>query len=492
MKIIIFLSTCIALFACKPQPQQQQEAVPPQEGYEIKLHVAKMAGKDAMLAFYQNDDNRVGVCDTVHLDSAGYGVFRRPDRRLGRGLYLIYFPSGNMIQLLIGSQQYFTVTSDTTDYINTLVFENSPENTEFIEYQKFLQTQEKKMQEIEEEFSKETEPDEAVREKYAKRQDAIDEEVRARVAGIRKQYPGTVLANFLNFTLSPKIPDYSKTVAADAPDRENEIRRLSLYYLKKHYWDYTDLTDTMFFRIKEFKPKLDRYFTTLIIPNPDTLYEACVSIIEKARPNKTMFRYLTEYCIMHAFNHEIMGMDKAFVRLGERYYLSGEADWRTAESQKQLTDEIYKRQYNLLGNTALDLKLPSLEGGVVSLLETQAPYTLLLFWEPNCGHCKTVVPDVKKEIFDRFGPHGLKVFAVMTLTEKKEWEAFVEKNQLFDFINCYDPNRQSNYWTIYNVFSTPVLYLLDKDKKIIAKQLSVEQLVGLLREEYKRKGIEVR
>lgn len=80
----------------------------------------------------------------------------------------------------------------------------------------------------------------------------------------------------------------------------------------------------------------------------------------------------------------------------------------------------------------------------------------------------------------------------MTHTDKKEWEEFVEKNELFDFINCWDPNKQSNYWTIYNVFSTPVMYILDKDKKIIAKNLAVEQMVDLLKNEYKKQGIEIK
>ena len=185
-------------------------------------------------------------------------------------------------------------------------------------------------------------------------------------------------------------------------------------------------------------------------------------------------------------------MDEAFVKLGHHYYVSGIVDWLDKEQMKKITDEVYKRQYNLLNHQAIDLKLPSLEGNWVSLHETKAPFILLVFWEPNCGHCKKQVPLAKKEIFERFAPHGLKVFAVNTHTNKKEWEDFVEKHELFDFINCWDPNRQSNYWTIYNVFSTPVMYILDKDKKIIAKNLAVDQMVDLLKREYEKQGIKIK
>ena len=260
---------------------------------------------------------------------------------------------------------------------------------------------------------------------------------------------------------------------------------------RNHFWDYTNFTDSALIRTSNFKSKLDDYFEHWVIIHPDSLYRACVDIIEKARPNKTMFRYLLHYCTNTSFDHKIMGMDEAFVKLGQRYYMKkGEIYWLDEEALKKITDEVIKRQYNLIGKKGLALKLPTLEGNWTSLYETQAPYTLLLFWEPNCGHCKTTVPSVKKEIHDVFAPFGLKVFAVMTQTEKdkKAWEDFVEKYELFDFINTWDPNRQSNYWTLYNALTTPTMYILDKDKKIIAKNLTVEQMVDLLKREYNKQG----
>jgi len=184
-----------------------------------------------------------------------------------------------------------------------------------------------------------------------------------------------------------------------------------------------------------------------------------------------------------------MGMDEAFVKLGHHYYVSGIVDWLDKDQMKKITDEVYKRQYNLLNQQAIDLKLPTLERNWVSLHETKAPFILLLFWEPNCGHCKKQVPLAKKEIFERFGPYGLKVFAVNTHDNRDEWEKFVEKYDLFDFINCYAPDNRSNYRTYYNVFSTPTMYILDENKKFIAKNLSVEQMVDLLKKEYQKKNI---
>ena len=461
------------------------------QGYDIRINVNSMAGKNVILANYF--EGKVYACDTAKLDNQGNGFFRNRQKKLARGMYILLFSPSNYFDLIIGDNQHFSIKTDTTDYLRTMQFEGSPENTAFLDFQKFMTSQNQKMQALRNEFEKN--PDKAkeeIKKVYTDKFNQADREVRKYVADLSKKYPGSALTTFVNFTLSPETPDFSAQVPEGTKDRDMEIRRRAFYYTKAHFWDNTNFTDSMLIRTPVFKNKLDDYFQNWVIVHPDSLYRACVGVIEKAKPCKVMFRYLLNYCIVYTFDNKIMGMDEAFVKLGEHYYMSGQVDWLDKEQLKKITDEVIKRQYNLIGQKALDLKLPTLEGGWVSLLETKAPYTLLLFWEPNCGHCKKQIPLAKKEIYDRFSPYGLKVFAVNTHTDKKQWEEFIEKNELFDFINCWDPNRQSNYWTIYNVFSTPVMYILDKDKKIIAKNLAVEQMVDLLKNEYKKQGIEIK
>lgn len=482
MKRILFLSLLCGVFSSFTAYAQ---------GYDIRLHVANMPEKDVILANYF--EGKVYACDTAHLDAEGKGHFIDTTKKLARGMYLLLFSTNNYFDLIIGDKQNFSVTTDTTEYLKNMKFDGSPENSAFLEFQKYMTSQNKKMQALREEYEKNPDKEsEEVKKAYNEKFNLTDQEVRKYVAEMTAKYPGSAFATFINFTLTPETPDFSKEVVEGTEDRDMEIRRRTFFYAKKHYWDNTNFTDSMLVRTPMFKSKLDDYFKNWVVVHPDSLYLDCVNVIERAKSCKMMYRYLLNYCIVYTFDNKIMGMDEAFVKLGEHYYMSGKVDWLDKDQLKKITDEIIKREYNLIGHKALDLKLPTLEGGWVSLLETKAPYILLLFWEPNCGHCKKQVPEAKKEIYDRFSPYGLKVFAVMTHTDRKPWEEFVEKNELFDFINCWDPNRQSNYWTIYNVFSTPVMYILDKDKKIIAKSLAIEQMVDLLKNEYKKQGIEIK
>lgn len=51
--------------------------------------------------------------------------------------------------------------------------------------------------------------------------------------------------------------------------------------------------------------------------------------------------------------------------------------------------------------------------------------------------------------------------------------------------------QQPDYRNIYNLSSTPTMYLPDKDKKMTAKSLTIEQMVDLLKKEYQKMGMEI-
>ena len=93
--------------------------------------------------------------------------------------------------------------------------------------------------------------------------------------------------------------------------------------------------------------------------------------------------------------------------------------------------------------------------------------------------------------------YGLKIFALAKETDgtKKDWTSFIEKNHLNDWVHVYyskeDDKARTDanipgYSQLYDVQSFPTLYLLDKDKRIIAKKLTFEQIDEML--QYKLKN----
>src|SRR5690606_3022168 len=108
-----------------------------------------------------------------------------------------------------------------------------------------------------------------------------------------------------------------------------------------------------------------------------------------------------------------------------------------------------------------------------------------------CGHCKEVMPRVDSFYRNKWKPMGVKLFAMAKETEgtRNDWLNFIREKNLADWTHVYyskaaDKERTSNnipgYTQLYDAQVVPAIYLLDKDKKIIAKKLTVEQIDEIL------------
>jgi protein-disulfide isomerase len=142
---------------------------------------------------------------------------------------------------------------------------------------------------------------------------------------------------------------------------------------------------------------------------------------------------------------------------------------------------------NILGTPASDIELPDSTGRVVSLFSRKQEYTLLVFWDPTCGHCKETLPKIDSVYNSRWKKDGLGIYAVAKETEgtRSDWLRFIADKNIGHWSHVYyskevEQGRVSKnipgYSQLYDVQSFPTLYLLDKDKRIIAKKLSYEQM----------------
>jgi thiol-disulfide isomerase/thioredoxin len=169
-----------------------------------------------------------------------------------------------------------------------------------------------------------------------------------------------------------------------------------------------------------------------------------------------------------------MGHDAVMVKLADDIYLSGKADWVSKEFKDDLRKQIELIRPNLIGKKAENLVMDSYKGIFVSLYDIEKELIILYFWEPDCGHCKESTPKLKA-YYETAKNDNIEVFAVCTTADKPKWTKYIEDNKL-TWINGWDPARSSHFDYYYNVQSTPMVYILDKNKKIIAKKLAVEDI----------------
>jgi len=221
--------------------------------------------------------------------------------------------------------------------------------------------------------------------------------------------------------------------------------------------------------------------------HPDSTIKEIDRMLGNASLNDEMSRFLLVKFINRYLNQKYMWEDAVFVHLFEKYFSNKNYSWLNDKSKKIITDRAYSLMANIMGTPAADIELPDTNGKTASLYALESPFTVVVFWDPTCGHCKEVLPKIDSLYNAKWKAGGIKIFAVAKETDgsKKDWFDFIKDHHLQEWTNVYyskadDKLRTDNnipgYSQLYDINSFPTLYFLDKDKKIIAKKLTYDQI----------------
>ncbi|MFT3749374.1 MAG: DUF5106 domain-containing protein [Agriterribacter sp.] len=422
------------------------------------------------------------IIDSVALNDKSEVTFSGKEKLQG-GVYMVIFPEKNgWFEMLVDKQQHFSVATDTADIISKIKFTNSPDNDLFVAYQKVAQEKGKSIVGLQKQLKDNpAHPDSA---KIKAQITQLNTEMTAYREQFVKAHPTHLLSAIFNVLQEPKIPDASKH-----PGGKYDSTYAYQYY-KKHYWDGVSFTDERLMRTPVFEPKFQRYFNSVLIQHPDTLSKAANSILDISSSNKEMFKYLLSTLTEKYINPTYMGQDAVFVNLFERYYAPGKADyWMSEKYKKAVFDRAYSVMANLIGEKAADMNMVDTSGKPTPLYSVNAPYIVLCFWDATCGHCQVEVPKLDSLFQHKWKQQGIQIYGVMTDGGKEAWMKFIHDHQLKDWLHVYQLPEvkdaeynagKPGYKQLFDVYQTPMLYLLDKDKHIIAKKLNYEQLDELI------------
>jgi thiol-disulfide isomerase/thioredoxin len=437
-------------------------------GYEIAISLDGLADSTVYLAYHLGDKQYIK--DTLKLDRSGHGIVRGTEA-LPQGLYMIVFPGRKYFEILISTDQQFSVTCDYNDYFNTLKFSGSDENSAFLIYQKKWMSMQQKDGELGKRIQNNKQNADSVKILMAQ-QKAHEAKMISYLKAVIEENNGNLLSVLVKAMLPPEPPVFTIPVVVSNPDSLRWI--MNYNYNKDHYFDNIDLTDERLLRTPILYARLNTFFTNVIIQAPDSINKEIDKIMRKCEGNYKVYQFVAVYLFNHFRESEIMGHDAVMVKLADDIYLSGKADWVSKEFKDDLRKQIELIRPNLIGKKAQNLVMDSYSGIFVSLYDIQKDFTILYFWEPNCGHCKESTPKLKA-YYETAKSKGIEVFAICTQSDKQKWAQYIEENKL-TWINGWDPQRSSHFDSYYNVQSTPMVYILDKNKVIIAKKLSVEDI----------------
>ncbi len=428
------------------------------------------------LAYHLGDKQYIK--DTLYTDLNGDAVLKRPEP-LEKGLYMVVFPDNNLFEMIIADDQQFKVSCDRDDIINSLHFEGSEENTAFIEYRKKWKSFQERTGEYRQRLNKLSNQDSVniLRSAIKDMEDKTLDYIKTTASG----HEGTLLSAMLYSMLPVRVPDFN---IPDNVSNRDSVQWIKGYiYNKNHFFDNVDLAEPGLIRTPILHNKLKTFFSDVLIQAPDSVINEIRNVMNRAEKNPETKRFVLSFLFNHYRSSQIMGHDAIIVMLADEYYLNGKADWADKEFLESLRNDVARIRPSLIGKKARDLTMQTYSGQPRSVYDIDSEFTILYFWEPNCGHCNESTPLLKK-FYNEYRDNGVEIYAVCTQDNKEEWMEYIAENGI-EWINAWDPARSTGFDYYYNVKATPLIYVLNKDKEIIAKQLPAGNLQGFI-DNYRR------
>jgi len=440
------------------------------DGYQVKFKINGLRDTICLIANYYG--NGTYITDTLQVDGKGVATFQTPADQ-PRGVYILVITDKIFFDFVLNNDRKFTMETDKDDPIGKMKISGSLDNEEFYAYLRYTREKFRQIQELQGLAKGLAQQDDSLA-LINEQIEALNKEVIDYKLAIARERPFSFLAMLINTMKEPVIPEIP-TLPNGRKDSTFAYR-----YFKEHYWDDMDLADERLVRTPVFYPKLKKYFDQVVVQNPDSILREAVMLIEKARPAPEMFKYLVWYFTFTYENSDIMGFDKIFIGMVDNYYVTGEATWISGSVLESILKKASRIRPLLIGGQAPNLIMMDTAERLVSLYSVRAFITILLFWDPDCGHCEKEIPHLKELYEKDKEKYDLEIFAVCSDTSMAKMKESVRKKKM-DWINVNGPRTLTgDYHELYDIQTTPVIYVLDYDKRILAKRLQSDQIEKFL------------
>ncbi len=435
------------------------------QGLRLTLSVPDLPEKEVILS------HRLGMKfytdDTIKTDNRGSAVFESGEP-MPAGMYQLVFPDKKFVEFFLDKDQVFGISTKISALTDNLRFNGSAENSRFHEWQQQYALKRSSGSAIQSRLKKGNLSPDSIQ-LLNKELHQIQVSVNQIWDSAINDLAGTLAGNFIRGLKPAQVPDSF----LKANTQEGQLRQYQ--FVRAHFFDNIDFTDEGLLRTPLIENKLDQYFKQVVPPVPDTIISDARKIIELSKPAINMYQFVVQYIFNLYTDPEIMGTDAVYVYIAENYYLTGQTPWIDSANLRGINARVKELKPLLLGKVA-----PALDGLVnteeqpVELNEIKSKYLILYFWSPDCGFCKESTPKLYSQ-YEDLKKLGIEIVALNTRLDKQLWLTFISENQL-SWINVYSPVRIKFMIDKYQAFSTPIMYILDSERRIIAKNISVDQV----------------
>ena len=218
-----------------------------------------------------------------------------------------------------------------------------------------------------------------------------------------------------------------------------------------HFWDGIEAFDGPTDENPVLAAQLDFYFDKMVAPLPDSITMEIDRLAERTSYN-TDLRDFVLWHLLEKYRHpEYMSQDQVFVWLYDNYFSQIDIKDLNADNLAMIRDKAERLRRLALFNTAPNFML----NDAVDLESFKSEFIVLFFYDHDCDLCR----QERQELDSIIGQHP-----EITLLA-------IDMNT--------DDMRMDDLYELYDIETTPLIYVLDREKRIIAKKIQAQQ-IGLV------------
>ncbi|MCK9302259.1 MAG: DUF5106 domain-containing protein [Bacteroidales bacterium] len=438
---------------------------PKTENYNITVELENY--NDSIIYLCNYYGNNIYIIDSATIYKSSF-VFSG-DSLLPSGVYLIVNKQKSMICdfMIDVNSQNFKLSTNYNNVINKMEVKNSDINKDFFSYMKFLNFKRAEILPYNNKIS-ELNCDSLQKIELKSEIDKIDKDVNDFTTNIINKNANNILGLFLKSNL-PVLPPI-------LPDSVNTPKNRYNAYIR-NFWDNFTIEDERMLRTPNYDKKLTNFFDKIIIQQNDSICITIDRLMKRVENTDAVKKYLLWYFTNKYEHAGIMGQDAVFVYIIDKYYAGGYDNWSNRTMVQALIDRANEIRPTLIGSKAANLRLVDTAMKPNNLYDINSKYLIIYFWDDDCSHCKAETPKLVKLYNERHELYNFDVYGVYTGASVENMKQYIIDNNIkwTNAIGNISPTGD-NYEKLYDVSSTPGIFLLDKDRLIIAKKILIDEL----------------
>lgn len=254
-----------------------------------------------------------------------------------------------------------------------------------------------------------------------------------------------------------------------------EFNGLTHKKVSEQYWD---LNQNQFEFLKNspfVRSYLNNFYDRMISQHYDSIFlciESQMIFVNDEELRTFYFSVLTN----KYETSKILGHENVFASV-VKGFPSKDFEWVDDSVYSKLQEKADKIRTNPVGATAINFPLNGAKyDNLTSLKDIFGIYKLLVFFDSDCGHCKTAMP-YYMEVVEEFRDNGITPVFVTVETTNEFLLKFITSMGYDASLFYYHHTINVNDFRLkYDIPSTPQVYVLDSTDQILAKNIPAKEL----------------